>query len=104
LRLLFDAAVDGAYGGTGSSVPRAIAVAARDATRASEKEFFLAGGIGPGNVAEIIESVGPDGLDVSSGVEEGPGKKSRAAMERLFAEISRATGKGGKGRVDEATR
>jgi phosphoribosylanthranilate isomerase len=89
-RLLFDASVAGAYGGSGKAVPGAVALAARDGTRGAGMEFFLAGGIGAANVADILDLVAPDGIDVCSGVEEGPGRKSRAAMEKLFSEIRRS--------------
>jgi phosphoribosylanthranilate isomerase len=98
-RLLFDTAVGGSYGGSGKSMPATVAMAARDAARGAGKEFFLAGGIGPGNVAALILEIGPDGIDVGSGVEERPGKKSRAALERLFAEIGRARGEDGRKRM-----
>ena len=74
-RLLFDAAVPGLYGGSGITVD------------AAGKEFFIAGGISPDNVAEILTTVQPDGIDVGSGVEESPGKKSVEKLTRLFMEI-----------------
>ncbi len=94
-RILVDSAVAGAaggqaYGGTGVRVGIEAALAARDAARAVGKEFILAGGIMPHNVFEALISVAPDGIDLSSGVEESPGKKSRDKLETLFAEIRRA--------------
>jgi phosphoribosylanthranilate isomerase len=89
-RLLVDAAGRGAYGGTGLRILSETARAAAAATRRAGKEFFLAGGIDPDNVADIVAAVEPDGLDLSSGVEERPGKKSAAKLERLFAELERA--------------
>ncbi|MGO8693243.1 MAG: phosphoribosylanthranilate isomerase [Rectinemataceae bacterium] len=92
-RILVDAAVRGAYGGTGLRLLPAAARAAAGATRLAGKDFFLAGGITPDNVAEILAAVGPDGIDLSSGVEERPGRKSRPGLERLFAEIARSEGR-----------
>jgi phosphoribosylanthranilate isomerase len=90
-RLLFDAASRSAYGGTGKSIGTWASLAAAKLARDRGQEFFVAGGIGPRSVASVIHSVAPDGIDVSSGVEERPGKKSRAKLEALFAEIERST-------------
>jgi len=89
-RILADAAARGVYGGTGSTLSLDVAVAARDAVRRAGKEFFLAGGIGPANVARTILETEPDGIDLSSGVERAPGSKSAALLRELFSEIGRA--------------
>lgn len=51
--------------------------------------LVLAGGLKPGNVAQAIQSVRPDAVDVASGVEESPGVKSRAKMQE-FCEAAHA--------------
>lgn len=89
-RLLADAAARGAYGGTGVVLSTEVAHAARDGARSAGKEFFLAGGLGPANIAQAILDVEPDGVDLSSGVEEAPGRKSAALLEALFAALRRA--------------
>jgi phosphoribosylanthranilate isomerase len=88
-RLLIDASSRSSYGGTGSSIGTWAALAARKLARGLEKEFFVAGGIRPESVARVIRSLSPDGIDVSSGVEERPGKKSREKLKALFAEVGR---------------
>lgn len=50
--------------------------------------FFLAGGLTPENVAEAIEKFRPQGVDVSSGVEEKLGQKSREKIA-AFLQASR---------------
>ncbi len=52
-----------------------------------EKPVMLSGGINPGNVAQAIETVRPDAVDVSSGVESAPGVKDR---EKIFAFVRAA--------------
>jgi phosphoribosylanthranilate isomerase len=53
------------------------------------KPVMLSGGINPENVAEAIETVRPDAVDVSSGVESAPGIKDR---QKIFAFVRAARG------------
>ncbi len=48
---------------------------------------FLAGGITPGNVQAAITQVKPYGIDLSSGVEKTPGKKSLEKITKLMHNI-----------------
>ena len=63
-----------APGGTGRTFDWAIA---REVSK--ECDFFLAGGLSPENVGEAISTVGPWGVDVSSGVETN-GVKDRSKI------------------------
>lgn len=70
--LLLDAWVSGTFGGTGVRCNWEIA-----ANIAKIRPVILAGGLTPENVAEAIRTVQPYGVDVSSGVEDAPGRKDR---------------------------
>ena len=78
--LLLDAVSSAERGGTGRRVDwdRAAAVARR-------RKTVLAGGLTADNVAEAIATVRPFGVDVSSGVEAGPGRKDRDKVSRFLA-------------------
>lgn len=53
-------------------------------------ELILAGGLSPQNVGEAIAAVRPFGVDVSSGVEESPGRKSPALIESFVSKARAA--------------
>ena len=55
-----------------------------------EMHVYLAGGLGPHNVAEAIKTVRPFAVDVASGVETAPGKKDSAKLEAFIANAKRA--------------
>jgi phosphoribosylanthranilate isomerase len=75
---LLDAFDPALAGGTGRRLDLAVVAGAR-----LPAPFLLAGGLDPGNVAAAIRRVRPYGVDVSTGVERGPGRKDRAKMIRF---------------------
>lgn len=88
-KFLVDTKVPGTYGGTGKRIDRDAGLYAKAMIQQTGKEFFLAGGITPENVYEILCDVQPDGIDIGSGVEESKGKKSKEKMALLFREVQR---------------
>jgi phosphoribosylanthranilate isomerase len=79
---VFDAATNRAYGGTGITADWRLAAAA-----ARHHTLLLAGGLHPGNVAAAIRTILPYGIDVNSGVEEKPGRKSKRLLAELFKSV-----------------
>ncbi len=82
LAILFDKHTDELYGGTGTSfdwgVLKGIAIS---------KKVILSGGLTPENVSRAIETVRPYGVDVSTGVEDSPGKKNHMKMRKFIEAV-----------------
>ena len=51
--------------------------------------IVLAGGLGPSNIDGAISTVRPYAVDVNSGVEQRPGKKSHTLMKDLMGKVRR---------------
>ncbi len=60
------------------------------AGRRFERPWFLAGGLDPWNVGEALSLSGAPAVDVSSGVERGPGVKDPALISAFLSAVSRA--------------
>ena len=54
------------------------------------KPVILSGGLTPGNVAKAIKQFAPYGVDVSTGVEESPGKKDINLMKKFIENVRKA--------------
>ncbi len=80
-RFLLDSYDPVTVGGTGRTCDWS---KARDLVRASPVPVLLAGGLTPGNVSAAIAAVRPWGVDVSSGVETGPGVKDIGKVRRFI--------------------
>lgn len=81
--LLVDARCDGKFGGTGKTVDWNRLVENRAQLRGLP--LVLAGGLTPENVAAAIELVRPWAVDVASGVESAPGRKSPELVRRFVS-------------------
>jgi len=80
--ILLDAHVPGEFGGTGARVDLALACEFKRTHPALS--LWLAGGLTPENVADAVRTVRPAVVDVSSGVESGPGRKDVEKMRALM--------------------
>ncbi len=83
--VLFDAHDPQRHGGTGRRANWAEA-----ARWAERRRVILSGGLRPANVAEAIAAVRPYAVDVSSGVEQAPGRKDPAKLRAFFAAVAAA--------------
>ena len=80
--VLLDAHDPVGRGGTGRTIDWTLA-----ASISRRRPIVLAGGLHAGNVADAIAAVDPYGVDVSSGVECGPGTKDPAKLRAFFAAV-----------------
>jgi phosphoribosylanthranilate isomerase len=88
--LLLDAWVPDQLGGTGHRIPIEWLTTFTPAV-----PWWLAGGITPERVAEVLTQVQPHGLDASSGVEDAPGQKNLPRVEALVAAVRQSTAASG---------
>lgn len=80
---LLDAADARAHGGTGRRFDT-------DLVDPAGRDWVLAGGLDPDNVAEAIRRAKPWGVDASSGLESAPGKKDLNLIARFVEEAKSA--------------
>tara|TARA_R100001377_G_scaffold27604_2_gene14815 strand:- start:608 stop:1255 length:648 start_codon:yes stop_codon:yes gene_type:complete len=83
--ILLDSFDKQSAGGTGTRFDWNIAAKAVCAT---QQRIVLAGGLDPQNVAAAIRQVQPYAVDVSSGVESVPGRKSPERMQAFLSEVN----------------
>ena len=57
----------------------------------NSRDFMLAGGLNPGNVAKAINITGAPIVDVSSGVETAPGKKDLGLIRKFIEQALAAS-------------
>lgn len=81
-------------GGTGRAFDWRLARLALDMLKEQRRSVpvVLAGGLTPDNVAEAVRTVRPYGVDVSSGVELQPGRKSADKMRRFVRKVRETHG------------
>ena len=93
--LLLDTYSRNKAGGTGNTFDWRIAVNIKKLGI----PIILAGGLGPANIGDAIRTVRPCAVDVNSGVEERPGKKSHDLMKDLMEQVRRFNDRRGKNGV-----
>lgn len=87
--LLIDAAVPGAYGGTGQIID--FSLAREFLVQNGDRNIILAGGLNPSNVGAAIAAVRPYAVDVASGVESAPGQKDTEKMRAFVQAVRNAS-------------
>lgn len=83
--ILLDAWDPRLKGGTGKEIDWSVA---REVVEKSPLPVILAGGLRAENAAQAIREVAPWALDLSSGVESGPGIKDPAKLKAFFDEVT----------------
>ena len=71
-------APSGGYGGSGRTFPWHVAAGI------ARERLIVAGGLSPDNVEEAVRTLRPAWVDVASGVEDRPGRKSHAKLEAFI--------------------
>jgi phosphoribosylanthranilate isomerase len=81
---LVDTKTEQGFGGTGAAFDWSLLKA-----EPLPKPFFLAGGIGPGNLAAAVAAVSPYAVDLNSKVESAPGVKDAGLARECFEALAR---------------
>lgn len=81
--LLLDPYVEGRAGGTGQQLDHNLWPAQ------AQQKLILAGGLGPGNVAQACAALRPYAIDLNSGVESAPGIKDPARVTAVLEQLGR---------------
>lgn len=89
--IVFDSRADGALGGTGRAFDWAMVTRLLDQRRRHQARVVLAGGLTPELAPRAIAALGPDIVDVSSGVETAPGVKDHGLMRAFAAAVRGAS-------------
>lgn len=87
--VLLDGWSKDARGGTGIPFPWAGVALYRDRVPGNVR-FAAAGGLGPANVARMMDLLAPDIVDVSSGVESAPGLKDHSLINEFAMAVRSA--------------
>jgi indole-3-glycerol phosphate synthase / phosphoribosylanthranilate isomerase len=90
-RVLIDAYSKSSYGGTGKQIDKDLISAVK-----KKHTLWLAGGISPDNVRDLILEFNPELIDVSSCLEKSPGIKDHKKMEQLFKVVNQHTEMAGR--------
>jgi phosphoribosylanthranilate isomerase len=83
--LLLDTYAKDKAGGTGATFDWRLAIKIKELGT----PIILAGGLDPSNIHDAIQTVRPYAVDVNSGVEESPGKKSPMLLKDLMKKVRR---------------
>jgi len=81
---LLDTYVEEIPGGTGKKLNYSLL----EGEKLPWNKIFLAGGITPENIGEILKKFRPYGIDVASGVEIAPGVKDKEKIKKLIKAVS----------------
>ncbi|NEU31139.1 phosphoribosylanthranilate isomerase [bacterium LRH843] len=84
---IIDCKVGDEWGGTGISFDWSYVPSYINEGRSQQVPVFIAGGITPANVGQLLR-FNPDGIDISSGIEE-DGKKSNKLVRQLEGRMNR---------------
>jgi indole-3-glycerol phosphate synthase/phosphoribosylanthranilate isomerase len=81
-RTLIDAYVQNVVGGTGKRIDDALVDAVR-----SQEPLWMAGGISPENISEIVDRFAPELVDLSTSLEASFGQKSEEKLRKFFKAV-----------------